>query len=159
MTLWIPIGPPGCGKSYLAEQLVNAGVFNTRAVVSTDAMRQTLCDDHTCQEENASVFELTRWIAGIRLRRGLDVWYDATNLTVSLRCEILRMAPWSTDITTVLFTANDAECRRRNSLRVRPVPDEIMDKFLAQRRENRFSDLVGTVTTDATLRQTYNLED
>lgn len=149
MTLYLPVGPPGCGKSTLMESLLDSGWLDRDAVVSTDGWRQVLTGDFTCQEANAGVFQICRLVCFYRLKAGLDVWYDATNLRPEWRKDAVEMAHESGQpIVSILFTANDAECRTRNSQRERPVPDDIMDAMLEHRREIRVESLPGQVIVD-----------
>lgn len=149
MTLIIPVGPPACGKSTLVDTLIDMQWLNPDAVVSPDAYRRILTGDHSNQDANGNVFEICRRITAARLCRGLDVFYDATNLLSSWRSDILLAASkFNQPIMFILFTANNELCARRNWMREAPVPDEVMDKMFEYRREIRLTDLPGHVLTD-----------
>lgn len=149
MTLYLPIGPPACGKSTLVEGLIRQGWLDEDAVVSTDALRIKLTGDVADQSANGSVFTIVNRMISERLQRGLDVWHDATNLRGEWRTTAIGFAQvHGQPIVCILFTANDATCRERNSKRVQPVPDDVMNTMLTYRREVRYDDLPGYVFTD-----------
>lgn len=149
MTLIVPIGPPGCGKSTLVERLIGTGWLDADAVVSPDAYRRILTGDKSNQDLNGTVFGICADITKNRLQRGLDVFYDATNLLAAWRADILNYARLHNQpVMFILFTANNETCRQRNELREVPVPDVIMDKMFEYRRQLIVTDLQGHVLTD-----------
>jgi predicted kinase len=150
MTLIVPIGPPGSGKSTLVDVLIESGWLHPDAVVSPDTYRRILTGDRANQDQNGNVFEICRRITSARLARGLDVFYDATNLLASWRSEILSFARiHNQPVLFILLTANNQTCRERNERREVPVPEEVMEKMFQYRREIRRTDLPGHVVTDA----------
>ena len=80
MTLYLPIAPPGAGKSTLAHSMVKAGFFTQDAIVEPDHYRWVLAGDKQVQDCNGVVFSIVDRIVTERLRRKLDVYVDATNL-------------------------------------------------------------------------------
>ncbi len=149
MTLIVPIGPPGCGKSTLVGRLVDVGWLDPDAVVSPDQYRRILTGSHASQETNGVVFGICRNITTHRLMRGLDVFYDATNLLPSWRADILDIAQrYNQPVMFILFTANNAECAERNRVRELPVPEPVMEQMFTYRRTITSDSLDGHVVTD-----------
>jgi predicted kinase len=79
-TLTVMVGPSGAGKSSRIRGLVADGLFDPGAVISSDSIRYQLTGDSTDQSQNDAVFLAAHAITRARLRNGLDVVFDATNL-------------------------------------------------------------------------------
>ncbi len=150
MTLIVPIGPPACGKSTLVNHLLDIGWLDPDAVVSPDEYRRILTGSHASQEANSAVFSICHRITTNRLIRGLDVFYDATNLLPAWRSDILHVARNANQpVLYILFTANNHECLERNAAREIPVPENVMyDMFAYRGAITRESLTGGTVVTD-----------
>ena len=125
--LFIPIGLPGSGKSTWAKE-------TDAIVVSSDAIRGELFGDASIQGDPKRVFALMgeRTIAAISA--GHDVIYDATNLTKWARKSIIDKLPASCEVVFVEFTASVDVCIKRQNLRTRKVPSEVIIN-MASRRE------------------------
>lgn len=90
--LFMMVGLPGSGKSYLAETIdvKRDGEIYTPVVISSDAIRKELYDDRNNQDNNAKLFaELHRRIKE-NLFNGIDVVYDATNVSKKRRIAFLQ---------------------------------------------------------------------
>lgn len=146
MTLFLPIGPPASGKSTLVQMLLDRDWLDYDAIVCPDDYRRILTGDHSNQDANALVFELCERIAQARLRVGLDVWYDATNLVDSWYANLIGSAHFfGQPVVSVYFDTDDNECLRRNAEREKPVPVEAMETMLTRRRQIQLSQLPGVV--------------
>ena len=148
MTLYLPIGPPACGKTFLRHLSVSAQVIKASAAVSTDDFREQLTDDWWNQEENAAMFAMVEKISVIRLRRGLDVWLDATNLSgTTPYVEAART--FGHDVISILFDTPKKVCLYRNAHRDHPVPwdseDDPMLRMMKQWMNIKPEDLPGLV--------------
>ena len=131
MTLYLPIGPPASGKSFLVNQTIEAGVITRDAVICPDDLRRIMTGDHASQDANVGVFTIVEIIAKARLCRGLDVWVDATNLVG--RETFLRIAKeHSQPVVRILMTTTDWVCLQRNDARNKPVPNDVMLRMLAE---------------------------
>ena len=64
------------------------------------------------------------------IAEGLDVLYDATNITYKNRRSILQI-PNATFVAR-LFVVSVEECKRRNSERARKVPDSVIGRMVRQ---------------------------
>lgn len=132
MTLYLPVAPPGAGKSTLARLMVQAGKLDADAVISPDHYRKLLTGDENDQSENDTVFSMVREIVTCRTLNGLDVYLDATNLKGAVR-KLLRKLPDRQNVHVVGIDFSDldvAEVRRRNTSRDRVVPEKYMDGFI-----------------------------
>lgn len=148
MTLYLPIGPPACGKSTLANLLVEGGWLDADAVVSPDHYRRVLTGDVGDQTFNSAVFSICDRIAHIRLSHSLDVWYDATNLTGTYSTVVVAAMSRNQPVVCIVFDTSDEECGRRNALREQPVPDDVMTTMFERRAQMRIRDLPGYVVFD-----------
>jgi predicted kinase len=122
------VGLPASGKStWLASQGITP--------LSSDTMRVLLADDETEQLIHKPVFAALRYLLRARLKLGRPATYiDATNLTPWERRPYFAIAAKynarsgsNTTVETVFFNTPLDECKRRNQLRTRQVPDEVLD--------------------------------
>lgn len=128
--LYLPVGPPGAGKSHLVLGMVTFGKLDPRAVICPDDLRAVCTGSRANQHENTTVFSVARRLVSARLRNNLDVWLDATNLRREWVQEYLTMAQnYNSTPVWVILDVDEALCRKRNEARGEPVPDEIMDKM------------------------------
>lgn len=137
VALFIPIGIPGCGKSYFGRGL---GV----PVISTDAIRQILTGDENNQDRNGEVFkrfhaELYRYLSN-----GHNVFADATNLTASSRKDLRETADLVRKLrpvqTHVFLFKNPGQALARNRARERVVPENVMLNML-EKYERTLADI------------------
>lgn len=140
MTLYIPVGVPASGKSHLSGKLIEAGVITANMIVSPDNIRAWVTGDRADQSANGVVFEVTEMVAAERLRRGLSVYLDATNLTdpkgmLDRLAHYAELSPSKslTDppVVTIIMDTPMDECWARNQAREQHrVPDKIMDRMM-----------------------------
>lgn len=146
MILYLPVGPPACGKSTLAAAMVLDGLIPAEAIVSPDQYRIICTGSVANQHENGVVFKTCHTILAARLRNGLDVWYDATNLHPGWSAEAVSKAQlYGADVVSIVFDTPDAVCVQRNLERNEPVPADIMAKMLDMRNDLDWSTLPGHV--------------
>lgn len=86
-TLTLMVGPAGSGKStWLASNVPPS------MIVSSDTIRQQLCGDFRDQSKNDEVFAAVHALVATRLKHGLDVYLDATNLRRKNRLDAVALA-------------------------------------------------------------------
>ena len=85
--LTLMIGPSGAGKSTVAAQC-----FNSSWIVSSDRIRIDLCGTMEDQSRNKEVFQAVHALVETRLKSGLPVVVDATNLHAKDRKVIVDIA-------------------------------------------------------------------
>ena len=129
-TIYIPIGPPGCGKSTFASRLVQDGAITFDAIVSPDNFRELLTGDRANQKCNRLVFSLVGDVITSRLNHGVDIFLDATNLTTKDRDKVVFQAlEHDYSVQIIVFGLSEDEVRSRNGSRNCPVPDFAMDRM------------------------------
>jgi predicted kinase len=121
MTLYIPIGPPGSGKSTLFRH----GPSGRR--VCPDEFRLIITDNQADQTENNLVFEICHKITRKRCERGLHTYFDATNLTMEALRPLKEMPG---DKIVYIWEPNPYIYSLRNKNREMVVPDVVMGRML-----------------------------
>lgn len=134
-TLYIPVGPPGCGKSYLAAEAVAFGLLPAEAVVCPDDYRLILTGDVSDQTANATAFEIVDLIVNTRLDRGLDAWIDATNLGGAIDRCLAMAAHHQAEARLIVFTDLLDVVLERNASRSRMVPEDVVRRMHASLSE------------------------
>ena len=130
---YIPIGPPGAGKSTLARRMFHN---DSDAIVCPDEYRRILCGDQTSQKYNKQVFEVIDIIKDIRLKNGLDVYLDATNLNIDNLVSNFNIARgYGQDVTVFISDLSSEQIYERNSSEHRIktgtiVPDYVMKRMI-----------------------------
>jgi predicted kinase len=138
--LFIPVGPPGCGKTTLAGLAVDAGLLPDVGVVSPDHYRAVLTGNRADQSANVTVFEIVENIVEHRLTRWLDTWVDATNLGSSVdRWKAVAAAahigptlnpdPDAVEVVVIVFDVPLPTLLDRNERRAHPVPVDVIRRM------------------------------
>lgn len=127
--LYLPVGPPGAGKTTLREWAVENGVIAADSVVCPDDIRLWMTGDRTRQDHNRDVFFVVDQVVKCRSLNGLDIWLDATNLDV-------RRGRIDSDnsVTTIVFDVPDDVLWERNRTRDFPVPDPVLERMISRFR-------------------------
>lgn len=117
------VGFPGSGKSTYVAKL--------DGVLSSDEIRRLLSDDAGNQSIHKQTFAILRQLLKIRLELNRPVTYiDATNLTPRERRPYIKIARAHGAIAEAVFFDVPLDgCQRRNRLRDRYVPDEVIAKM------------------------------
>jgi predicted kinase len=128
-SLVLLVGPAGSGKSTWAVRH-----HAPTEIVSSDALRAMVADDPTDQGATPDAFRLLHAIVRARLRRGLTVVVDATNLTDGARRPLLAAAAGhGRPAVAVVFDVPLEVCLARNAGRPdRMVPEDVVRLHHAQ---------------------------
>lgn len=125
--LIILIGPPGCGKSSIAQYFYTRSRYEH---ISSDQIREELFGDVNYQGDNDRVFYEMRKRSIDALNKGLSVVYDATNMTRKDRSGVLKECPaWVKKVALVVW-APVQTCVERDQKRNRTVGKDVIYKML-----------------------------
>jgi predicted kinase len=159
VTLYLPVGPPGCGKSRLAKGMFGDSGYGRKAllaedaVVSTDQIRKIMTGNPTDQSVNGEAWTVAKTIAHTRLEHGLTVYFDATNLNPDWYDKLLAKAQQREHrVLFILFDTDYPTCRGRNLARKElAIPDVAVERMIELHRAIRAEDLNGDVITGSDL--------
>lgn len=98
-TLTLLVGPTGAGKDYFIDN----NFIDRSEVVSSDKIREEICGDFADQSKNDEVFEICHELVRTRLKLGLNVYFNATNLKNKDRKAVLDLATPTTEIQYVVL--------------------------------------------------------
>ena len=116
--LVVLVGASGSGKSTWA-----AAHYRDQEVVSSDALRGVVGSGPHDLDASADAFGVLETVVAARLGRGLTTVVDTLGLDPARRQAWLAAARAAgLPAVAVLLDTPDAECRRRNAARDRPVP-------------------------------------
>lgn len=104
--LTLMVGPSGAGKTTWIEQN-----YHPASVISTDTLRQEMCGDFRDQSKNSEVFQAVHALAKARLRLGLPVVIDATNIRRKDRVNAAMLVPCTNTVEYVVINRPMAEKR------------------------------------------------
>jgi predicted kinase len=120
-TLTVLIGAAGSGKSTYARR------WKPSQVISSDRLREVVCDDPSDQAATSDAFALLHQIVEMRLGRGLDTVIDATNSHSGHRHALLALARQEgACVHAVVMATTLAECIVRNARRAPCVPESAL---------------------------------
>ena len=127
------VGASGSGKSTWA-----AARYRTEEVVSSDALRGVLGSGPHDLDASTDAFAVLETIVAARLGRGLTTVVDTLGLDATRRGGWLEAARAAgLPAVAVVLDTPDAECRRRNGARSRPVPAAVLTAQLRSVRDVR----------------------
>lgn len=127
-TLYMMVGLPGCGKTTIANRIIESDP--TVVHISSDAIRGRLWGDENCQNNPAEVFRVMNEETLSILNAGFSVVYDATNITRKDRRGILEQLPsWVRKECLICWAPFDV-CVERDKLRDRSVGNHVISRML-----------------------------
>ena len=137
--LVVLVGPSGSGKSTWA-----AARYRQSEIVCSDRLREVVGSGEHDLDASADAFALLDQIVAARVRRGLNTVVDTLGLDPERRRAQLELARRADlPAVAVLFGTDQAECRRRNRSRARPVPAAVLDSQL-----RRMADAISQVAAE-----------
>ena len=128
--LIVLVGLPGCGKSSYAELYTEARKDQKWVIHSSDAMRKELFGDENDQSDNNRVFQALHKRVREDLKNGINVIYDATNVTRKSRRAVLNLAGKDDLVECHIVWAPVNVCVERDSKRDRTVGKNVIEKFI-----------------------------
>ncbi len=134
--LQILVGLPASGKStYAAEK------SDDYLILSSDGIRKELYGSEEIQGDGREVFRILYSRARRALKAGSNVILDATHLTRRGReVAIVSGKECGAYITCVCFETPLDECKRRNGLRDRVVPEYVYDRMVKKYEKPTFDE-------------------
>jgi alkanesulfonate monooxygenase SsuD/methylene tetrahydromethanopterin reductase-like flavin-dependent oxidoreductase (luciferase family)/predicted kinase len=140
--LVVLVGASGSGKSTWAARR-----YRPAEIVSSDQLRGVVGSGEHDLDASADAFALLDQIVAARMRRGLNTVVDTLGLDAGRRRAHLDLARSAgLPAVAVLFGTDQAECRRRNRARARPVPAPVLDAQL-----RRMADAIAEVAAEGWL--------
>lgn len=121
-------GIPGAGKTHYAKNYIT--LQDNTVHLSSDSIRKELYGDENIQGNPGEVFTLMQKRAIEALNNGIDVIYDATNITRKDRSGIIGVCPKFAKIECHIVWAPIEECIKRDVERKRTVGKEVIDRML-----------------------------
>lgn len=120
-------GIPGSGKTTYAKEYINqyGGIH-----LSSDSIRKELYGDESIQGNPNEVFSLMQSRAVESLNNGINVVYDATNVTRKDRAGIIAACPKFVKIECHVIWADIDMCIERDEDRERTVGLKVIDKVV-----------------------------
>ncbi len=126
--LVVLVGPAASGKSTWAAANTRPG-----EVVSSDALREQVGENHGDQRASTDAFAVLDEIVQRRLARKLFTVIDATSLNAQGRAKYREFARTAgVPCIAIAFPTDASTCRRRNKARANPVPAPILSKQLEE---------------------------
>lgn len=123
-TLTLLCGFPACGKSTVASEMIGV------VVLCPDDFRKVLTGQDFYAPAEELVWGTVKTCARVLLRSGHTVVIDATNLTIGSRAQWIKIAgECGVPINCHWVSTGMLECKRRNAMRTRTVPDTVMDRM------------------------------
>lgn len=126
-TLFMLVGLPGSGKSFTAKVLSRK---NNAEIIESDAYREKLYGDASIQGDNNKLFEKIHKDVFDLLNNGVNVIFDATNISYKHRIALLRkIEKLPIEKICYLLATELRICSERNKGRDRVVPDYVLDRM------------------------------
>ena len=126
LTLTLMVGISGSGKSTHAAKLARAYPAD---IVEPDAIRLELTGDASDQSRNGEVFRLAHSRTEAKLRSGISVVVDATNLDRKTRSKWIAIARrCAAEAHAIVVDTPVDVAKNRNNIRERVVPLGVIDK-------------------------------
>jgi len=113
LSLVLLIGASGSGKSTFARR-----IFKPTEIISSDVCRGLIADDENNQSVTKEAFELARFIAAKRLKRGMLTVIDATNVQPDARKDWIALArEYHVLPVAIVLNTPESICQARNKTR------------------------------------------
>lgn len=127
-TLYVMIGLPASGKSYIAE---NMAEDKSAIVISSDNIRKEIFGDNKTQDNPNEVFRVAHEEISSYLQLGENVIFDATNISYKHRRTLLQKVKKHNVRCTAIFVATPIEeIFHNNKSRNREVPEYVIKRML-----------------------------
>ena len=132
------IGPPGAGKSYIANSPENPNSLESQGykIFSSDKYREKLLDDVNNQRKNGFVYGVMHRDLIDSIHKGYNVVYDACNTKRRDRKTFFKIIEKNikedVEIIGIVFNISIEKCKEQNAKRDRNVPEYVIDRMFSQ---------------------------
>lgn len=141
--LILTVGIPGSGKTTYAKRYIQS--HENTIHLSSDSIRKELYGDESIQGNPGEVFELMQCRTLDALKNGVNVVYDATNITRKDRSYIILLCPKFVQIEAHIVWAPIKTCIERDAARERTVGKEVIDKMLKRFQAPYYDEGIDTI--------------
>lgn len=122
-------GLSASGKSQYIKDQIEVREKSDAVILSTDNLRKEICGSIEDQSMNGAVFQKFHNLIRSNLKNGMDVFAEATNITMKSRRAILNIIKGiDCETVCVVIVKPIGECKRDNIDREHPVPSYVIDK-------------------------------
>ncbi|SDM87651.1 AAA family ATPase [Sediminibacillus halophilus] len=128
-TVHLMAGIPGSGKSFFAKKLAAS---EQAVYISSDEIRENWYGDASVQGDNSRLFEDIRRRIRNYLAGGMDVVFDATNLSRRKRIHFTRNDVRGFPVVAHVLCTPFSACLARNQQRERKVDEQILERMYKQ---------------------------
>ncbi len=119
-------GLPGSGKSHYAHTQVSGNTIH----LSSDEIRERIFGNVASQRYNGFVFSIMRLMVEKAIQSNCDVLVDSTNIQAKHRKPWIDIAVrMGAQVVCVFVNPTLEECIKRNELRDRNVPRDVIEKM------------------------------
>jgi len=128
VTFILLVGPPGSGKTEIADKLVEYYDF---VKISPDDIRKELFGNPHDQKHNTEVFSTVYSRINSSLKSGFNVVYDATNCRPAYRLKIIDIVEnWADNIYCFCAESSIVDCVEKNKKYYEnSVPEDVIEKM------------------------------
>jgi len=137
--IMVAVGPPGCGKSTWWEKGRENGAIPEQSIrINMDAIRKEMTGNESDQSKNFVVAK----VAEVKLKACLSeripvIYWDNTCTKAKYRKDIINLAKDAGyKVIGIHFNVPVKVCLQRNALRLRKVPEDVIERMYASIQEN-----------------------
>lgn len=139
-TVYVAIGPPGCGKStWWLHSITNGLIPADRSVrINMDDIREDLTGNAEDQTQNALVAKVAHQNLLNALANRIDlIYWDNTSARPKYRKAVIKPAKEAGyKVVGIYFNLPEDIVKSRNAGRDRKVPEDVIDRFIASLNQN-----------------------
>lgn len=129
VTFTMLVGLPGSGKSTYAKKLKKVYGDDVTSIIESDSYRERLYGGSEIQGDNNELFKLIHEDILEKLSNGINVIFDATNISRKNRVSIAQKLSNNVVKECIIIATSYSRCVERNNSRERKVPKNVIDRM------------------------------